>query len=284
MIPDPQTVFSLGNPTSSSFDLGATISGLDFNFYMGSVLVLTGQLSSSLNAWTHIAVSHYQDKLHLFQDGVLRTELARDFGVRVTDNIDPLLIGVGTHPEIDDHFHGYITNFHFVRGIGLYDEGSNVLGQKCFNRPIAPIKRRGESRLLLWARNPCDVLYDPTINPGIHMINHGVSYSTDYPRFKRIKIPVVDYHFNTFFGLGQESIQVSQSAFTYGDIIVMDATQKKYSFDYYEIHSPVTIVRSDEYYITYLNYTASFDPKTEVCLTTNEELSGSSSPIIAHYR
>ena len=158
-------------------------------------------------------------------------------------------------------------------------------GTKVFNRPVAPIKSvRGKTRLLLFANNPCDVLYDPFHNTSITMNGFDLVYSINYPSFKKLRIPVVDYHFNTFFGLSPESIQVEQDGFTYGDLIVMKATQVRYSFDYYEIHPPITVKDSKTFYTTLFGYTASFDPNTSVYLTTDQEISGSGSPLIAHYR
>jgi hypothetical protein len=279
-----QCVFSLGDPSNNSINLGAKIDEAQLSFYMNGYMVASGEMSGSFNTWRHIAISHHDHRLYLYEDGVLINRFIIDSNTSITDNIHPLLIGRSPSSSSFDHFHGYITNFNFVRGKGLYDGKDFPFGTKVFNRPIAPFKQIPESRLLLLARNPCDVLYDPTTNPNIHKDNHGVTYSTDYPRFKKLEIPVVDYLFNTFFGLGKESIQVSQSAFTYGDIITMNATQNKYSFDYYEIRPPITVVQSETSYVTYYSHTASFDPKTIVCLTTDEEITGSGSPIIAHYR
>jgi hypothetical protein len=86
------------------------------------------------------------------------------------------------------------------------------------------------------------------------------------------------------FGLGSETISPYSHSFEPNDQIKLVASQKYYSFNYYEIHSPITIARSDLSYITYNGFTASFDPRTDVYMNVNADVTGSNSLIIAHYR
>lgn len=86
------------------------------------------------------------------------------------------------------------------------------------------------------------------------------------------------------FGLGSETISPYSHSFEPSDKIKLVASQKYYSFDYYEIHSPITIVGSDFFYITNRGFTASFDPRTEVLMNVDADVTGSNSLIIAHYR
>jgi len=86
------------------------------------------------------------------------------------------------------------------------------------------------------------------------------------------------------FGLGSETISPYSHSFETNDQITLLASQKYYSFDYYEIHSPITIVGSDFFYITNRGFTASFDPRTTVLMNVDTDVTGSNSLIIAHYR
>jgi len=86
------------------------------------------------------------------------------------------------------------------------------------------------------------------------------------------------------FGLGEEHITPSNYNFSTGEKIWLNVSQQYYSFDYYEIHSPITIANSSYWYITYLGFTASFDPRTEVQLNTSSDIVGQDSLIIARYR
>jgi hypothetical protein len=88
---------------------------------------------------------------------------------------------------------------------------------------------------------------------------------------------------NVPFNLGQEYITPSNYQFTFGEKVWLSATQKYYSFDYYEIHAPITVTNSSNCFITCYGFTASFDPRTEVKLNTSQDIVGKDSLIIARY-
>jgi hypothetical protein len=100
----------------------------------------------------------------------------------------------------------------------------------------------------------------------------------------KLNVPIAQYSTDYRFGLGRETITPNDINFEYGQTVVLNASQNKYSFDYYEIHSPITVVSSDLYYIAYRGFTASFDPRTEVKMNINTDVTGSNSLIIARYR
>jgi hypothetical protein len=123
---------------------------------------------------------------------------------------------------------------------------------------------------------------EPTSTPTITPTSTPTPTPTPIP--KKLNVPIAQYSTDYEFGLGREVITPTNINFEYGQNIILNASQNKYSFDYYEIHAPITIVASDLYYITYRGFTASFDPRTEVKLNINTDVTGSNSPIIAHYR
>lgn len=86
------------------------------------------------------------------------------------------------------------------------------------------------------------------------------------------------------FGLGSETISPYSHSFETNDKVTLIASQKYYSFDYYEIRSPVTVTNSAYVYVSYKGFTASFDPRTEVQLNTTSSINSNNPLIIARYR
>ena len=86
------------------------------------------------------------------------------------------------------------------------------------------------------------------------------------------------------FGLGPEYVTPYNYKFVNGEKVMLNCTQNHYSFDYYEIRSPITVTNSSHCYVTYRGFTASFDPRTEVNLNYHGDIVGKNSLIIARYR
>jgi hypothetical protein len=293
-----QLIFYIGGglPTDPLGHLSARLDGNILTFAMNNRVVIKGDTGDIYDKWTHIAISHHSDKLYMYKDGALIDYYVLDTTANVTSSIHPFRIGGSPTTSQTIWYHGYITNFHFVNGEGLYDGAGFKLGQQVFQKPTIPLNPVPNTKLLLTMDYPCDPLYNSALNPDFtSSIFDPRQYRNEYPELKNFNVPIAEYvllegkpimndtqHY--FFGLGKEYIKPGVGGFLYGDKVVMNATQKKYSFDYYEIHSPITVVESKNFFITYYGFTASFDPKTEVCLTTDQDISGSSSPIIAHYR
>lgn len=85
------------------------------------------------------------------------------------------------------------------------------------------------------------------------------------------------------FGLGPEFVSPYSHSFEFGDKLWLEVSQTRYSFDYYEIHYPITIENSNFWFITNRGFTASFDPRTQVNLNYNGDIVGKKSIIIARY-
>jgi hypothetical protein len=83
---------------------------------------------------------------------------------------------------------------------------------------------------------------------------------------------------------GSEYISPRNYNYTYGEIVRLSATQKLYSFDYYEIHAPIELVQSSYCYTTAYGFVASYDPNTTVKLNYDGYITGSFGKIIARYR
>lgn len=64
----------------------------------------------------------------------------------------------------------------------------------------------------------------------------------------------------------------------------LSCTQNKTSFDYYEIHDPITIKASTNSYRTYLGFIASYDPNTEIYINLPNGIDCDSGLLKAIYR
>ena len=290
-----QSIFYMGGPGDTLGHLSARIyDGDTIRFSMNNRFVAEGHPSNIYDKWTHMAISHHDDKLYMYQDGVLISDYTLDINANVTSSYHPFSIGGASNFASVLYYHGLLTNFHYVKGVGLYDGAGYSMGEKVFQKPMTPIQPVEGTKLLLLADYSCAHLYNSAPNTHISSSNHGTVYNMAHPNLKKFNVPIGEYFLegvpkmndqnHYLFGLGKEKVYPLEGGFEYGENIVMNATEKKYSFDYFEIHSPITVVTSDLFYTTIYGFTASFDPRTEVKLTIDTDVSGSSSPIIARYR
>ena len=279
-----QSIFYLGGPSDGLGHMSARLFGNILRFSMNNRSVAEGELKNIYNNWTHIAISHHDDKLFIFQDGYLIGKNILNNDANVTGSEHPFRIGGSPTFSSYLYYHGYITNFHYVNGEGLYDGSTYSYGNRVFYKPIPPIIPVDDTKLLLLCDYTCDPAYNSAPNIELSKTNHGMIYTTDYPQVNKLNVYAVDYLSNSFFGLGNETVTPIDAGFSYGDRVSLIASQKKYSLDYYEIHSPITIAKSDLSYITCYGFTASFDPRTDVFMNINADVSGSNSLIVARYR
>jgi hypothetical protein len=290
-----QSIFYMGGPGDTLGHLSARIyDGDTIRFSMNNRFVAEGHPSNIYDKWTHMAISHHDDKLYIYQDGVLISDYTLDINANVTSSYHPFSIGGASNFASVLYYHGLLTNFHYVKGVGLYDGAGYSMGEKVFQKPTTPIQPVEGTKLLLLADYSCAHLYNSAPNTHISSSNHGTAYNMAHPNLKKFNVPIGEYFLegvpkmndqnHYLFGLGKEKVYPLEGGFEYGENIVMNATEKKYSFDYFEIHSPITVVTSDLFYTTIYGFTASFDPRTEVKLTIDTDVSGSDSPIIARYR
>ena len=296
LVPDlTQSIFYMGGTGDTLGHLGARMyNGTEIRFSMNNRFVAEGSTSNLYNRWAHMAISHRNDKLYIFEDGVLISDYTLDISSNVTSSYHPFSIGGASNFSSILYYHGLITNFHYVKGVGLYDGLGYKQGDKVFQKPTTPIQPVEGTKLLLLADYSCNQLYNSAPNTHFSSSNHGTTYNSAHPNLKKLNIPIGEYFLEGvpymndqnyyLFGLGKEKVYPLEGGFEYGENIVLNATEKKYSFDYFEIHSPITVVTSDMFYTTIYGFTASYDPRTEVKMTIDTDVSGSSSPIIARYR
>lgn len=280
-----QSIFYMGGAGDSLGHLGVRLFGNVMRVYMNNKFAVGGVFTNLLNNWTHVAISHHDDKLYLYQDGVLVNRTVINDSTAVTDISHPFRIGGSPTFSSYLYFHGYITNFHFVNGVGIYDGESHATGDRVFYKPYPPVNTVNESVFLLQCQYSCSPLYNSVTSTNIDGTNYGATLSSQFPDFKKIEIPNLYYDNAEYsFGLGAERVEPYDAGFTPNEVVKLSTTQNNYSFDHYQIYSPITVVTSNLSYVTIYGYTASFDPNTEVKLSTSENITGSSALIRASYR
>lgn len=87
------------------------------------------------------------------------------------------------------------------------------------------------------------------------------------------------------FPMGAETVTASMvEDVNLGTYYQLNCTQEKYSFDYYAIYAPLTILNSSYHYITYFGFTASFDPRTQIYINMSGSIYSNSGLLKAIYR
>ena len=110
-------IWSLG--TSNTFAVAVASGGGKINVYMGGSRVANPTVPNTTNAWYHVAISRVSGTLNVYFNGTRVDTFAST--TNITDTTSSLLIGTkdGTGGT-GDNFPGYMTNFRFIKGTGLY--------------------------------------------------------------------------------------------------------------------------------------------------------------------
>ena len=107
------------------------------DFMYGSSARITGSISISLNAWTHIAVTRQSGTVRLFVNGVLDTSATITSSINCGTSTPRILkiIDSGTSPE------GYASNIRVVKGTAVYTSA--------FTPPTEPLTAVTNTSLLI---------------------------------------------------------------------------------------------------------------------------------------
>ena len=153
--------FSMGNWPSSKLSLslengtgylwGEGAGG--FNNQVGSFSYTPTDLHDT---WTHIAVSRVSGTTRVFFNGVAVFTTGNSYNVVTQDNFV-----IGNQYIQDAGFVGYMKDFRFIKGVGLYSS--------TFTPPEAPLTATAETKLLLAIENVLSPAYDSSAsahNPG----------------------------------------------------------------------------------------------------------------------
>jgi hypothetical protein len=109
-------LFDVGNNPNESIGFSEELQGNILAVWTdGSIDYVFSTISSLYNSWTHFAIVRNNNTLALYYNGT------RVFNVNsnrlIEDNTSDLQIGGGSGQK----FNGYLTNFHFLKGIAKYN-------------------------------------------------------------------------------------------------------------------------------------------------------------------
>jgi hypothetical protein len=158
-------LFQIGDyPTTS---IGVSLESGTFYFWSSGSPISFGSHGPLNNTWVHFAITRTSGVLRAFKNG---TQLGTD--INNTDDFDDTLntfrIGNESTPSNGASFGGYITNFHWVKGVSKYITNFTV--------PTDNINPIPESKLLLLATNNSDLIKDSSGTNKI-VTNNNVTWS-----------------------------------------------------------------------------------------------------------
>lgn len=161
-------VFSIG--TYPSANIGVSIEGSTIYYWSLNSAIVMGTFTEFDN-WVHFAISRNGSNIRMFKNG---TQIGDTLtGLRnYTNSTNDLTIGNQTIRTEDAAFKGEITNFHWVKGTGLYTG--------TFIPPTMPISPVANTKLLLLATTNTSVSADSSgLNKTV--TNVGVTWSSNTP-------------------------------------------------------------------------------------------------------
>lgn len=135
-------ICSLGTNSNFGVSLGAGSNRL--NVYLNTNKIANNiSITGTTNDWKYYAVSRKSNSVYFYENGRLITSIANT--TNVTDSTSKFYIGCQNPTDnTGDNFPGYITNFRFINGTGLYDTASITVPKK-------PLKNITNTKLLLSA-------------------------------------------------------------------------------------------------------------------------------------
>lgn len=177
-------IFSFGKFPSATFAfaLGGASSGYQIAFN-GTFRMSTNSSGYDwVGNWRHVAISRSSGTLRFFIDGNLVETVSStdDF----TDAINPLYIGGELNSDYSSTIvNGWITNFRWVSGTGLYTAS--------FPKPTVELSPVTNTKLLLLSQTSGSLATDS--GPlGLTVTNTSVTWSSDTPVSPGLKAPVIE--------------------------------------------------------------------------------------------
>ena len=151
-----QRIFSVG--TFSSQKIAMSVEGsTDTNrtLYVWATGAASVQTGNFINRWVHVAISRNSSTLRVFIDGIQAYSAANSNDL--TDATNVLRIGNESTLGATSYFKGYLTNFRWIKGTGLYTTN--------FSRPQVPLTAVTNTKILLLATTSGAVTTDSSAAP-----------------------------------------------------------------------------------------------------------------------
>lgn len=151
-------IFSVGSLSSGTVRIAMSIEGTtDTNrtIYLWATTAISIQSGNYLNEWVHIAISRTSGTMRVFIDGVQAYSAANTNNL--TNSTDVLRIGNQSSTSAESAFKGYLTNFRWIKGTGLYTAN--------FSKPQVPLTAVTNTKILLLATTSGAVTTDSSSVP-----------------------------------------------------------------------------------------------------------------------
>ena len=161
-------LFDVGNNPNESIGFSEEVLGNILAVWTdGQINYIFSNISSLYNTWVHFAIVRNNNTLELYKDGT-RLFYTSNSNL-IEDNTSDLQIGGGSFQK----FYGYLTNFHFLKGIAKYNGNFTPS-----TTPLNPIDYT-ETKLLLSVTSSNTTFIDSTGNHVASTI--GGTWSSESP-------------------------------------------------------------------------------------------------------
>ena len=183
---DNTRIFSFNKYPNATFSFELQFESSGAKIIMnGETVISTNDLNSPypwIGFWRHVAISRNSGTMRLFVDGTLigSATSTQNFN----DSTNPLYIGGELNSDYSTtKLDGWITNFHWVTGTGLYTSN--------FPKPTVELSPVANTKLLLLAQTSGSLATDS--GPlGLTVTNTNVTWSADTPVTPSLKSPVIE--------------------------------------------------------------------------------------------
>jgi len=164
-------IFDLG--TADNFAVSVASGGNRMNIYMNGTKLFNPTVSATTNVWYHVAVSRISSTLYIYHNGI--NAQSGSNSTNVTDNTSTFYIGCeNPGGGTGDNWPGYITNFRFIKGTGLYSGSSLTV-------PTSTLQNVANTKLLLAVTDSVNFLTDSSTTPKTVTNNNSVAYNSLKP-------------------------------------------------------------------------------------------------------
>jgi len=115
--PPYQRVFTVDD--FPSMDIGVSNEGGIFYYWANSSFRYSSSNAITINTWQHFAVVRISGITRVYRNGTLLGSQISDTN-NISNTTDPLTIGADNAHATNATFVGYITNFRWIKGLGVY--------------------------------------------------------------------------------------------------------------------------------------------------------------------
>ncbi len=115
--PPYQRVFTVDD--FPSMDIGVSNEGGTFYYWANSSFRYSSSNAITINTWQHFAVVRISGITRVYRNGTLLGSQISDTN-NISNTTDPLTIGADNAHATNATFVGYITNFRWIKGLGVY--------------------------------------------------------------------------------------------------------------------------------------------------------------------